>query len=55
MKKEYYYIDLNLESMTIVDWGTTSKATHTGVTKDPNVHRVYLTKGQFNKLSKRLN
>lgn len=54
MKKEYYYIDLNLVSMTIIDWGTTPDATHTGKTEDPNVHRIFLTKGQFSKLAKHL-
>ena len=54
MKKEYYYIDVNLQSMVITSWGVTPNATHTGATNDPNVHRVFLTKGQFNKLVKHL-
>lgn len=54
MKKEYYYIDINLQTMIIVSWGTTPNATHTGNTDDPKVHRVFLTKGQFNKLAKHL-
>ena len=48
--KDYYYIDIDLKTLTIVDWGTTSRATHTGKTDDPQVHRIFLTKGQFNKL-----
>ena len=55
MSKEYYYIDINLQTMAIVAWGTTPNATHTGKTEDPAVHRVFLTKGQFNKLVKHLN
>ena len=55
MKKDYYYIDVNIESKAVVDWGTSSNATHTGATEDPNIHRAYLTKGQFNKLVKLLN
>ena len=51
---EYYYIDIDLANMTIVDWGETNTATHTGDTDDPNVHRLFLTKGQFNKLKKKL-
>ena len=36
--------------MAVVGWGTTPNATHTGKTDDPYVHRVFLTKGQYNKL-----
>ena len=54
MKKEYYCIDINLRTMAVVGWGTTPNATHTGDTDDPNVHRVFLTKGQFNKPAKHL-
>jgi hypothetical protein len=53
MKKEYYYIDINFQTMVVVGWGTTPSATHTGITNDSN-HRVFLTKGQFNKLVKHL-
>lgn len=54
MNKEYYYIDINRTSMKVVDWGITASPTLTGETEDPNVHRVFLTKGQFNKLKKLL-
>jgi hypothetical protein len=54
MNKEYYYIDINLQTMIIVAWGATPNATHTGETEDPVVYRVFLTKGQFNKLVKHL-
>lgn len=54
MKKEYYYIDINLQTKAVVNWGTAPSATHTGTTDDPNVYRVFLTKGQFNKLLKHL-
>ena len=54
MKKEYPYIDINLQTMTVVGWGTTQNATLTGKTEDPHVHRVFLTKGQYNKLVKHL-
>ena len=40
--------------MKIVDWGEDNTATLTGKTEDPDVHRVFLTKGQFNKLRKHL-
>ena len=51
---EYYFIDINLVTMKVVDWGETNTATLTGETDDPDVHRVFLTKGQFNKLKKHL-
>ena len=54
MDKEYYYIDISLQTMAIVAWGTTPDATHTGETEDPAVHKVFLTRGQFNKLAKHL-
>lgn len=54
MPKEYYFIDINLRTMTVVDWATTRYATHTGKTDDPNVHRVFLTEGQFDKLKAHL-
>lgn len=48
--KTYYYIDINLATKEIVEWGTTLYATHTGNTDDPEIHRVFMTKGQYNKL-----
>ena len=42
--------DVDLRTMKIVAWGETRSATHTGATDDPNVQRVFLGKGQFNKL-----
>jgi hypothetical protein len=53
--KDYYFIDVDLRTMKIVAWGETRHATHKGVTDDPLVHRVFLTKGQFNKLRSHLN
>jgi len=54
MSKEYYYIDICLRTKVIVDWGVTPNATHTGETEDANIYRVFLTKGQFNKLTRHL-
>ena len=48
--KDYYFIDVDVRTMKIVACGETRHATHTGATDDPLVHRVFLTKGQFNKL-----
>lgn len=52
--KDYCYIDIDLPTMKIVGWGETRHATHTGKTEDTHVHRVFLTKGQFNKLRSHL-
>lgn len=56
MNKEgkYYYIDLNTSSMKIVNWGISKTATLTGETKNKDVHRIFLTKGQYNKVEKYL-
>lgn len=54
MKKEYYFVEVDLTNMTIVDWGITTKATLTGNTSKTNIHRVFLTKGQYNKLVNKL-
>lgn len=48
--KDYFYIDINLRTMAHVERGETSRATHAGKTDDPEIHRVFLTKGQYSKL-----
>lgn len=50
MPSTYYYIDLDLKTGRFLDFGTSPIASLTGDTKDSSVHRVFLTKGQFNKL-----
>jgi uncharacterized glyoxalase superfamily protein PhnB len=55
MLKIYYYIDIDLKSNQIVNWGISQTATLTGQTNKANIHRVFLTKGQYNKLEKLLN
>lgn len=52
--RDYYFIDVDLRTMKIIAWGETPHATHTGATGEPQVHRVFLTKGQFNKLRSHL-
>ena len=54
-KREYFYIDHNTQTMKIVNWGISNTATLTGETSDKNIHRIFLTKGQYNKLTKYLN
>lgn len=51
---EYYYIDIDLTTKAVVDWGETNMANLTGETDDPKVFRLFLTKGQFNKLKSHL-
>jgi hypothetical protein len=50
MPTTYYYVDLNLKTGKLLGIGTTPYGSHTGDTSEKNVHRVFLTKGQFNKL-----
>lgn len=52
--KQYFYIDLNITAMQIVNWGISNTATLTGETSDKNVHRIFLTEGQYNKLIKKI-
>lgn len=40
--------------MKIVKWGISNTATLTGETDDKDVHRIFLTKGQYSKLEKSL-
>ena len=54
MPATYYYLDIDLKSGAVVDVGTSPTANHTGQTSEANVHRVFLTKGQFNKLAEKL-
>ena len=51
---QYYFIDLNVITMKIVNWGISNTATLTGETSDKDVHRLFLTKGQYNKVVKYL-
>ena len=54
MAKNYYFIDVNVSTMKVVDWGITPHATLTGETDDKNVHRIFLTKGQYNKFVRQI-
>ena len=50
MPTTYYYLDINLKTGKFLGFGTSPFANHTGDSTDSNVHRVFLTKGQYNKL-----
>jgi hypothetical protein len=49
----YYFIDLDLKSRQLIGWGTETKdAVEVHLTS--GYHRVFLTKGQYNKLERQL-
>lgn len=54
MEKDYYFVDVDLSNMKIVELGITQDATLTGNTGSPKIHRIFLTKGQYNKLVNKL-
>lgn len=53
-KNTRYYLDLDLRSGTIVGWGYDQRTTLAKATlKEPSHHRIYLSKGQYNKFEKK--
>lgn len=52
-KPTYYFIDVDLESRQLVGWGTETKD-KVEVNLTSGYHRVFLSKGQYNKLEKKL-
>jgi hypothetical protein len=49
----YYFIDVDLKSRQLIGWGTERKD-KVEVQLTSGFHRVFLTKGQYNKLEKHL-
>jgi hypothetical protein len=49
----YYFIDVDLKSRQLIGWGT-EKKDKVEVQLTRGYHRVFLTKGQYNKLEKQL-
>jgi hypothetical protein len=49
----YYFIDIDLKTRQIVGWDTEKKDT-VEVQLTSGYHRVFLTKGQYNKLERKL-
>ena len=49
----YYFIDVDLKSRQLIGWGT-EKKDKVEVHLTSGYHRVFLTKGQYNKLEKKL-
>lgn len=50
MEKFYYYVDVNLFDMKIIECGTATKTRLLQDKISSNIHRVFLTAGQYNKL-----
>lgn len=40
--------------MKICEWGVNQTAAHTGETDNSDIHRIFLPKGQYNKLVRKL-
>ncbi len=51
--KYYYFIDIDLYSRQIISWGSEPKDT-VEVHLTNGCYRVFLSKGQYNKLEKKL-
>lgn len=51
--KRYYYIDIDLINQRLIGWGTETKD-KVEVHLSQGFHRVFLSKGQYNKLEREL-
>ena len=51
--KDYYFIDVDLRTRQLIGWGCEQKD-EVEVHLTVGYHRVFLTKGQYNKLEKKL-
>lgn len=51
--KLYYYIDIDLRSRQIIGWGSEEKGV-VEVTLTTGYHRVFMSRGQYNKLVDKL-
>lgn len=51
--RTYYFIDVDLASRQIIGWGA-EKKDEVEVHLTGGYHRVFLSKGQYNKLEKKL-
>jgi len=49
-KEIRYYLDLNLVDNTISGWGLDLREKLVTAVLKPNQHRIFITKGQYNKL-----
>ena len=53
VNRTYYFFDVDLTSRQIIGWGTEKKAT-VEVQLTSGYHRVFVSKGQYNKLETKL-
>lgn len=55
-KETRYFIDINLISKEIINWDYDQRDLLKDETLEiPGLHRIYLSKGQFNKLVEKIN
>jgi hypothetical protein len=47
-----YYIDLDLEARRIIGWDYDQREHIVQYLSEPELHRVFVSRGQFNKLEK---
>ena len=52
--KMYYFIDVELDQNRLIGWGTETRE-NVEIELTPGFHRVFLSKGQYNKLVSKLN
>lgn len=53
LDKLYYYVDIELRTRKIIGWGSEPKS-EVEVELSTGYHRIFVSKGQFNKLEKSL-
>jgi hypothetical protein len=53
-KEIRYYIDINLKSRKVINFGYKQRDKLQAEKSIKNIHRIYLTKGQYNKFIKNL-
>ena len=52
-KDTRYYVDLDLRTLKILDWDYDQRDKLEQKLLNPSHHRVFITKGQYNKLEKK--
>lgn len=52
-KETRYYIDLDLKTRTIINWGYDQRDKLAVQEFKKPLHRIYITKGQYNKLEQK--
>jgi len=53
-KNTRYVVDINTKTLKIASWHYDHKEKLAQKLEDPNLHRVFLTKGQYHKLVNKL-